>query len=113
MTEKKSNDASRDSGTVTALVGLYIGCPVHIDERDHWVGYIRRINWDAGIAEVGPEGCIGSHLRPYALERLLPTTFTRHMHPGLPAEIMRLQRATWSEYGTRPNCTGQPRREET
>ena len=45
------------------LVGLFIGCPVHVKwdgvVKSNWVGYVRRINWDAGIAEVGPETAIG------------------------------------------------------
>ena len=89
------------------LVGLFIGCPVHVKwdgvVKSNWVGYVRRINWDAGIAEVGPETAIGSHLRPYELDRLVPTTFTRMMHPDLPAEIGRLQRAPWSETRSKPN----------
>ena len=92
---------------MNALVGLFIGCPVHVKwdgaVKSNWVGYVRRINWDAGIAEVGPEACIGSHLRPYEFDRLVPAKFTRMMHPGLPAEIERLQRAPWSETGSKPN----------
>lgn len=97
------------------LVGLFIGCPVHVKwdgvTHTNWVGYVRRINWDAGIAEVGPETCIGSHLRPYELDRLVPAEFTRMMHPQLPAEIGRLQRARWSETGSKPNA-GSHRQEE-
>ena len=86
---------------------LFVGCPVHIKwdgkVKSNWVGYVRRVNWDAGIAEVGPETCIGSHLRLYELNMLVPTTFTERMHPKLPAEIERLKRTPSSEAGSKPN----------
>jgi len=86
---------------------LFVGCPVHVKWdgviKTNWVGYVRRINWTTGMAEIGPETCIGSHLRPYEIDRLVPATFTNLMHKDLPAEIGRLQRAQWSETGSNPH----------
>lgn len=99
--------ASTIVGNMQVSSSLFVGCPVHVKWggvlHTNWVGYIRRINWDARLAEVGPETCIGSHLRPYELNRLVPAEFTRMMHPQLPAEIDRLQRAPWSETGSKSN----------
>lgn len=80
---------------------LYIGCPVHIvwdgEVKTNFVGYVRRINWTAKIAEVGPETCIGSHLRVYEFDRLVPTKFSSRMHPKLLDEIVRLRSEQRSE----------------
>lgn len=85
---------------------IYIGAPVHLiwngTESQNWVGYIRRIDWDKKVVEVGPETCVGSHLHVYEFDRLCPALFTRIMHPQLPAEIERLRRAVWSEVGKKP-----------
>ncbi len=76
---------------------IFIGCPVKISHvgrppTGSWVGYVRRINWKTRIAEVGPETCIGSHLRPYEIDRLVHSEFSKVMHPKLPDEIERLRR---------------------
>ena len=84
---------------------LFVGTPVNVIHNGElmrsWVGYIRRINREAGIAEVGPESVIGSHLHLYELERLVPTEFTSRMTPRLPAEIDRLRSMPWSDTGNK------------
>lgn len=85
---------------------IYIGAPVHLIFKGvvsrNWVGYIRRINWNKKLVEVGPEACIGSHLHGYEFAQICPALFTRLMHPQLPAEIERLQRSEWSVIGKPP-----------
>ena len=76
-------------------IELYIGMPVHIiwdgKPNTNWVGYIRRLDFKQKLAEVGPETIVGSHLRVYDFERLVPTKFTDDIHRNLLAEIERLK----------------------
>lgn len=84
---------------------ICIGCPVHIKRvsgtNREWVGYVRRIDWNQRIAEIGPETCLGSHLRVHPFEDLVPASFTPRMHRMLPIEIDRLKQASWSEIGSK------------
>lgn len=80
-----------------------IGDPVYI-KRDgkpdkKWVGYIRRINWDEGLAEVGPETVVGSHLSVYSFSQLVPAQFTKAMNANLPAEILMLKSRRYTRDG--------------
>ena len=81
----------------------FIGAPVYIKYGDrtstNWVGYIRRINRQHKLVEVGPESIVGSHLRTYPFDRVVPGKFTNRMATGLLAEIERLRNTKWADSG--------------
>lgn len=77
-----------------------IGDPVRSKgSTSGWVGYVRRVNVRDGLAEVGPETVVGSHLRVYRFDELEHAQFTASRCPGLTAEIARLRAMQWDETG--------------